>query len=373
MTKQVQLRRGTSSEHLVFTGAVGEVTVDTTLDVLVVHDGVTLGGHYLVGTGYGATVSQGMVNKTFVGIGTTTTNGLALAAVGDAVIAGGLSLRSLDVNYEPPIEREGTLTDTQIGDPNELLYITGIATNNIRVGYAIQNFNHIDLACVVAGIGVSTIELSVIHFGVVGTLTTTFSFINPSSGQTNLYDLDLSHQAIIAATGIKTAYVQDLFVNSGIVTTAGIESGRVTNLYAASGIITNFSASTGYVNDLYYSVGIGTTIAASTNAFVNSAFITSGIITTAYINTGIVTTAGITSARVNDFYANSGVVTTLTAQTSYFDTTYTKLSVDASGSYFELHMNGLEPERYYKVLIQTTINGSTIVYDDNYYFKVVNG
>ena len=35
-------------------------------------------------------------------------------------------------------------------------------------------------------------------------------------------------------------------------------------------------------------------------------------------------------------------------------------------------MNGLEPERYYTVLIQTTIQGSTIVFDDNYSFKVIN-
>lgn len=56
-----------------------------------------------------------------------------------------------------------------------------------------------------------------------------------------------------------------------------------------------------------------------------------------------------------------------------FDTTYTKLSCDSEGSYFKLYMNGLEPERYYKILIQTTINGSTLVYDNNYYFKVVNG
>ena len=56
-----------------------------------------------------------------------------------------------------------------------------------------------------------------------------------------------------------------------------------------------------------------------------------------------------------------------------FDTTYTKLSCDVSGSYFTLYMNGLEPERYYKVLIQTTIDGSTIVYDNDYYFKVVKG
>lgn len=56
-----------------------------------------------------------------------------------------------------------------------------------------------------------------------------------------------------------------------------------------------------------------------------------------------------------------------------FDTTYTKISCDASGSYFTIYMNGLEPERYYKILIQTVIEGSTIVFDNNYNFKVVNG
>jgi len=56
-----------------------------------------------------------------------------------------------------------------------------------------------------------------------------------------------------------------------------------------------------------------------------------------------------------------------------FDTTYTKISSDANGNYFTLYMSGLEPERYYKVLIKTIINGSTIIFDDNYYFKVING
>ena len=55
-----------------------------------------------------------------------------------------------------------------------------------------------------------------------------------------------------------------------------------------------------------------------------------------------------------------------------YDTTYTKLSSDIDGNYFDIYMNGLEPERYYKVCIKTIINGSTLVLDDNYYFKVVN-
>jgi hypothetical protein len=36
-------------------------------------------------------------------------------------------------------------------------------------------------------------------------------------------------------------------------------------------------------------------------------------------------------------------------------------------------MNGLEPERYYQILVQTNVNGNTIIKDENYYFKVVNG
>jgi len=56
-----------------------------------------------------------------------------------------------------------------------------------------------------------------------------------------------------------------------------------------------------------------------------------------------------------------------------FDSNYTKISCDSNGNYFDIYMNGLEPERYYKVLIKTTISGSTIIKDDKYYFKVING
>lgn len=56
-----------------------------------------------------------------------------------------------------------------------------------------------------------------------------------------------------------------------------------------------------------------------------------------------------------------------------FDETYTKISADSESSYFTLYMNGLEPERYYQILIKTNIGGETLVLDDNYYFKVING
>ena len=44
MATQLKLRRGTTAQHSTFTGAEGEVTVDTTKETLVVHDGTTVGG-----------------------------------------------------------------------------------------------------------------------------------------------------------------------------------------------------------------------------------------------------------------------------------------------------------------------------------------
>lgn len=44
MATQLKLRGGTTAEHATFTGAAREVTVDTTKNTLVIHDGTTAGG-----------------------------------------------------------------------------------------------------------------------------------------------------------------------------------------------------------------------------------------------------------------------------------------------------------------------------------------
>lgn len=44
MAFALQLRRGTTAQHSAFTGLVGEVTIDTDKDTIVVHDGSTAGG-----------------------------------------------------------------------------------------------------------------------------------------------------------------------------------------------------------------------------------------------------------------------------------------------------------------------------------------
>lgn len=48
MTTAIKRRRGTTTQHATFTGLEGEITIDTTKDTAVVHDGATAGGRPLL-------------------------------------------------------------------------------------------------------------------------------------------------------------------------------------------------------------------------------------------------------------------------------------------------------------------------------------
>ena len=72
MAIQIRLRQGTTTEHNSFTGAVGEVTVDTTNKTLRVHDGSTVGGTRL------ATLTGGLVPTTQLPAATTSVQGAVI-------------------------------------------------------------------------------------------------------------------------------------------------------------------------------------------------------------------------------------------------------------------------------------------------------
>ena len=54
-----------------------------------------------------------------------------------------------------------------------------------------------------------------------------------------------------------------------------------------------------------------------------------------------------------------------------YDTTFTKISCDSTSNYFDIYLDGIQPERFYRLLVKTEIDGSDIVIDNDQIFKVV--
>lgn len=73
MATEIQYRKGTDSQSDAFTGALGEITVDTTTKTLRVHDGATPGGSELVNLNASQILSNKTLNS-FVASGTITAN-----------------------------------------------------------------------------------------------------------------------------------------------------------------------------------------------------------------------------------------------------------------------------------------------------------
>ena len=137
MAKKLQLRRGTTSEHSSFTGAVGEVTVDTDKDVLVVHDGSTAGGF--------PSVKSGSIATADLAADAVTDAKIAADAVGASelkVTGNGTSGQYLGS------DADGTFTWTSISsDPTMGGDLTGTASNAQLAGDVVTSAELADNAC----------------------------------------------------------------------------------------------------------------------------------------------------------------------------------------------------------------------------------
>lgn len=110
----------------------------------------------------------------------------------------------------------------------------------------------------------------------------------------------------------------------------------------------------------YYSESITRFRIAAIPKYPARQFITASLYTTNYYLPESQSLYAIKDSSTNEFVID-------------FDSTYTRISADTNSSYFDIYMSGLEPERYYNILIQTIIEGNTKVWDENIMFKVVKG
>lgn len=188
--KRVLFRKGTTADHQLFTGARGEVTVDITRNIAIVHNGITTGGHELVGV---AATGQSIVNKDAIGIGTPVADS-ALTVEGDVRISGIITSNILDANNILVSNLNvGILTSNNtislytsiIPDSNESydlgsstnkfrdLYLSG---NTLKLGDASLSASSETLSLSGVGFGVSQFNAERLHVSGISTLAGNVSF-----------------------------------------------------------------------------------------------------------------------------------------------------------------------------------------------------
>ena len=128
MSTQVQYRRGSNVQVAAFTGALGEIVVDTTNKVLVVNDGIQAGGFPQVGL----TAAQTITNKVYNGTSLSVTGNVT---AGGAIINGDLSVTgnaTLSGNIlGDRIQNGTTIIDIQTANGNANITVGG--TSNVAV------------------------------------------------------------------------------------------------------------------------------------------------------------------------------------------------------------------------------------------------
>jgi len=127
MATQVQFRRGTTAEHSGFKGADGEVTVDTSLKTVVIHDALTNGGFpVLRQDGSNSQFERGTTTSCALKFAGDPNTGLISPASDQiALVTGGSSRLTIDANgaatFTGNVQVNGDLSVTGKFDSGENL------------------------------------------------------------------------------------------------------------------------------------------------------------------------------------------------------------------------------------------------------------
>jgi hypothetical protein len=230
---EVKLRRGTDTEHSSFTGAEGEVTVDTTNDTLRVHDGSTAGGVRLAklsevsgGTGTVTEVDAGTGLETnpVNGIVGTGTIGIANGGVGTNQLANDAVTfaKMQNINTAKVIGR----TTASSGDPEEVSILdddtmatasaTSLATSESIKAYVDSNASSLSVSNWTEGTITSGTELQAPNND------KSFAGIYVRSNQCNWNETASVNYYTNATTTAETFYLQGAGDGGGTVRTSSL-------------------------------------------------------------------------------------------------------------------------------------------------------
>jgi hypothetical protein len=285
MATQVQFRRGTTTQNNAFTGAIGEITYDTEVKTLRLHDGSTAGGGSVVTINAG---SQTLTNKTM------STNSVWQ---GTAV---GLAYGGTNANITAAA--------------GAVVYSTSSALGVTAAGTSGQ---------VLTSAGSSAPTWTAQSSLTVGTATTATTATNIAGGSAGyiMYQIDTNQTGFIApgtagfvlqSTGASTApswVTSNITIGSTSVTvgTTSTSLAGLTSIDATSGATSFFATSTApvaFAGATTLTLGYGSTASSTTN--ISTGAVGSG--NTKTINIGTGSAAGSTT-NINLGDADGGTVT----------------------------------------------------------------
>ena len=179
MPTQLQFRRGTTSQNNSFTGAVGEISVDTDTDALILHDGSSAGGIEIVPSG------------TIVAFGNTTAP-TGWLACNDAAVSRSTYARLFAV--------VGTSFGTGDGSGN---FNVPDLRDRVPLGYGT---NHTSMGAITSAAAASAVMASASKSGVTTATNTTGSTTQSVSTNTGTFATSAKDSSTgTAVTGVNTS------------------------------------------------------------------------------------------------------------------------------------------------------------------------
>ena len=279
----LQLRRGTTAENAAYTGSVGELTVDTTLNKVILHDGSTAGG-----TTVGNLQGNIQIGKTAAGEIDTSSGNLTIDSAGGTItlddnvtISGNLTVSGTTTTVDsttisiqnafvfegatddahettlttidPTADRtislpnvSGTLpvlaaaSTTQItSTPEELNILDGVTATASELNALDGITSSVSELNILDGVTATAAEINLIDGSAAGTIANSKAVIYGSSGEVNAASLQISGTAI-------TSTAAELNILDGVTATTselnlmdGGTTAGTTAVAGADGIVTN--------------------------------------------------------------------------------------------------------------------------------------
>ncbi len=341
MALQIQLRRGTHSQHSTFTGVLGEVTVNTTNNSLHMHDGTSAGGHELAKVNFSNVASGAIANSK---LANSTISGVALGSnLATLTIGTGLTGAAYNGSTASTVSLAASgVTAGSYGSATAVPVLT------------IDTYGRVTLAGTAAISGALTFIGDVSGTGTTGT-TTTLNLATVNSNVGTFTKLTVNGKGLVtAASNATTAdisesgnlyYTQARF-DSAFAAKSTTNLAEGTNLYytqnrfdAALGAKTTDNLTEGITNQYFttararasVSAGTGITYSSSTGVIATAQDIssTSSPVFAAITATGAITAGSLTVS--GDLTVN-GTTTTVNSTTLTVDDKNIELGSIASPS-----------------------------------------